>query len=325
MKHNSSSAFIRSRLWAWQGVSLGVIARQRNIQRDSAEAYLAEAITAGAAYAWHRAGVPRTALAAVAAAAARHLCPPARPACPVQQPSISVQRPGRSNDQQARAVSQHLEHAHPVECRLQEDMRLPGEPACLAQEATIPVHRPAHDNDQQAGAASRRSEQCPAEAGVQAQQAAQQPGDLLCAPAVARPAFVQVSSNLGCLPRLPTAGCLQTTAWLQQEQGSTAGAPLESKHPFADGNGGSSDGVALDAGMASTESEGSSVAWEAPNQDLLRQLLERGVSVKMLKEDLPEGIRYGQIRLSLAHIGRLGLLPKLLSASPYTSVQDVST
>ena len=51
----------------------------------------------------------------------------------------------------------------------------------------------------------------------------------------------------------------------------------------------------------------------APGQDLLKQLLERGVGVKLLKEQLPDSIRYGQIRLSLAHIGRLGLLPQLLA------------
>lgn len=54
-------------------------------------------------------------------------------------------------------------------------------------------------------------------------------------------------------------------------------------------------------------------ALQAPGQDLLKQLLERGVSVKLLKEQLPDSIRYGQIRLSLAHIGRLGLLPQLLA------------
>lgn len=54
-------------------------------------------------------------------------------------------------------------------------------------------------------------------------------------------------------------------------------------------------------------------ALQAPGQDLLKQLLERGVSVKLLKEQLPDSMRYGQIRLSLAHIGRLGLLPQLLA------------
>ncbi|BDA48518.1 probable Werner syndrome ATP-dependent helicase homolog at N-terminal half [Coccomyxa sp. Obi] len=301
------------RMFMEQGASLCTIARQRNIQRDSAEAYLAEAMTAGAAYAWHRARVPRAALAAVASAAARHLCPAGQPACPAQQPSIHAQRLGRSNDEQARAVCEDLEHASPVACPIQEELCPPVQPACPAQQP-IPVHRLARTDDQQAQAASKCSEQCPAEAVVQAQPTAEQPEDL-CAPAVAIPALGQVSSNWGCLPGMPcTATCLQEPAGLQQQRSSTAGASSRNKHPLAQGSGGSSAVSALDSKMATAERENSIMAWEAPNQDLLRQLLERGVSIKMLKEELPEDIRYGHIRLSLAHIGRLGLLPKLRSA-----------
>lgn len=314
-------------LWAGQGASLCTIARQRNIQRDSAEAYLAEAMTAGAAYAWHRTRVPRAVLAAVAAAAARHLCPPAQPACPAQQPGIPAQRPACSNDQQAGAVSEILEHAPPVACPVQEDMCWPAQPACLAQEATFPVHRLAGSDDQQAGAASRCLQQCPAKAGVHAQQPIQQPEVPLCAPAVAVPALRPGSSNQECPPRMPcTAACLLETAGLQQQQqqhSSGAGASLGRKHPSAQGTEGCSAAPALDT-KAATAGCGSPISeWEAPNQDLLRRLNECGVSIKTFKEELPESIRFGQIRLSLAHIGRLGLLPKLLPALSHPYVQDI--
>ena len=42
--------------------------------------------------------------------------------------------------------------------------------------------------------------------------------------------------------------------------------------------------------------------------DLLSRLQELGLTIKILKEQLPESIRFGQIRLCLAHSGRLSLL-----------------
>ncbi|EIE27670.1 ribonuclease H-like protein [Coccomyxa subellipsoidea C-169] len=68
--------------------------------------------------------------------------------------------------------------------------------------------------------------------------------------------------------------------------------------------------------IAEAITAGAAYAWHhahEPGQDLVEQLQERGVTVKMLKEHLPESVRYGQIRLCLAHIGRLGLLPQLLA------------
>ncbi|CAL8463613.1 g3147 [Coccomyxa elongata] len=138
------------RIFMEQGASLCTIARQRNIQRDSAEAYLAEAMTAGAAYAWHRTRVPRAVLAAVAAAAARHLCPPA-------QPGIPAQRPGCSNDQQAGAVSDSSEHAPPVAGPIKEEKCPPAQPACRAGQPSNPAQRSGHSNNQQAGAVSKPS------------------------------------------------------------------------------------------------------------------------------------------------------------------------
>ena len=41
------------------------------------------------------------------------------------------------------------------------------------------------------------------------------------------------------------------------------------------------------------------------NNDVLGKLQDIGWSIKTLKEHLPESIRFGQIRLCLAHMGRL--------------------
>jgi hypothetical protein len=48
-------------------------------------------------------------------------------------------------------------------------------------------------------------------------------------------------------------------------------------------------------------------------ENLAQKLLAVRVGVKALKGRLPESVRYGQIRLALAHIGRLGMLPQLLA------------
>lgn len=46
---------------------------------------------------------------------------------------------------------------------------------------------------------------------------------------------------------------------------------------------------------------------EEAGTDLLCRLQAHGCTIKTLKEQLPDSIRYGQIRLCLAHAGRLGL------------------
>ena len=56
----------------------------------------------------------------------------------------------------------------------------------------------------------------------------------------------------------------------------------------------------------------------AAGEDLAGRLQAAGVSIKTLKEALPESVRYGQIRLPIAHIGRLGLLQRLLAADRAT-------
>lgn len=66
--------------------------------------------------------------------------------------------------------------------------------------------------------------------------------------------------------------------------------------------------------LAGAGAEGLRHAACAVNADLAGQLQAAGVTVKALKERLqPEAARHGQIRLALAHIGRLGLLPELLA------------
>ena len=54
----------------------------------------------------------------------------------------------------------------------------------------------------------------------------------------------------------------------------------------------------------STAVIGGNVAPFASN-DVLGKLQDAGCSIKSLKEQLPESIRFGQIRLCLAHMGRL--------------------
>lgn len=150
---------------------MGAIAEVRHIQLDSAEGYLAEAITAGAAYDWHRLAVPRDVLAAVAAAAASA-----------------------------------WESANSSSC---------------AGGGTVPSE---------------------------------------------------------------DVGATEGGTWDRAGGGQDEVRPLEGL---------------MAAGM-----------------DLTRTLQDKGVSVKMLKERLPESVRYGQIRLTLAHIGRLGLLHDLLAEQP---------
>lgn len=166
-----------------QGLPVGAIAEVRHIQVDSVEGYLAEAITAGAAYDWQRLRVSRDALASVAVAA---------------------------------ASAWKLAHSS----------------ASCVTAATGPPG----DGSGSSGA----------------------DGEVLS---------VEVEGT--------------------EQGGRTGTAP-----------GGQEEAAALSC---------------ADGEDLTHKLQAAGVSVKVLKERLPESVRYGQIRLGLAHIGRLGLLRELLA------------
>lgn len=230
-----------------QGASICAIAQQRNIQVDSVEAYLAEAITAGAAYPWHRARVPRATLCAVAAAAARHLS------------SENVQPAGLTYEPCAAIAAQQ-----PESIPAQQQMPAAAFSCCSAEAPPVA-----------------------AVAGAPLSRAAK----------LADAAVVDRAAVLHLAVERPTeaAGRCECTA-------SIAAAADDARLHWA-------------ASCSATSFAGSAMGceqalWLSPEQDLLKLLLERGVTVRMLKDELPESIRYGQIRLSLAHIGRLGLLPE---------------
>ncbi len=249
---------------ARQGASIRAIARQRNIQRDSVEGYIAEAITAGAAYAWHHAHVPRATLAAVAGAAARYLCPPAQNPCPpAQDSSPAAQNP----------------------CPPAQNSCLPARSQCLPAQQPGPTHAI-----------------CPA---------AHLPGG---------PALQERSSSglagandAGALAGAKDAGALAAArhAGLQQHSQCASASTHVDSEAVLEGGQARVAGPTSQPGLVERLCQLGPL--QEPGQDLVKQLQERGVTVKMLKEQLPESVRYGQIRLCLAHIGRLGLLPQLLA------------
>lgn len=51
-----------------------------------------------------------------------------------------------------------------------------------------------------------------------------------------------------------------------------------------------------------------SASGQEASENLLSLLQVLGVTIKIFKEKLPENIRFGQIRLCLAHAGRLSCL-----------------
>jgi hypothetical protein len=213
---------------------------------------LAEAITAGAAYSWHRTHVSRGTLATVAAAAAAALMPgTGRP--PLQR------SPGRA----------------------------------FGPSLSAPCHARAEEGASDAPAAVGMTD-----------------------PPTVRPVTAAQAARLDRQgPKIPA--CQQDSAAMSQDAdeenhgcpNKTVSAPLQ---PVAASLSVARAQNSPVAGEYTSEARQSSMEPSVHGTDLVRVLQERGWTVKSLKERLPESISYGHIRLSLAHIGRLGLQPDFL-------------
>lgn len=256
-----------------QGMSIRSIADLRRMQRDSVESYLAEAITAGKEYAWHRMHVPRRTLAAVAAAAARALGTAAA-ACASAPPAGAADGP--ITNALASAVGPSAE--------------LSGADAAGPQAASATIRGAVvcgeHDDCCVGGAtgvfdASKGN--CMANAD----------------------ALGLSSAPLGAAARESAEAepCLR----MQQDDAEKENRCSHAQTAIA------SVGVTSAASRQAGGVMGAGHLQPGAGADLVKLLQEKGCAVKTLKDSMLGSVSYGHIRLCLAHIERLQMLQELLA------------
>lgn len=279
-------------------MSVGVIAELRHVKLDTVEAYLADAILSGKAYDWHRLHVSDDMLATVSEHASAQLAgrrsmndtsnDSGTLSCPADESMMpqSQSKPGESNDE-----SECLDISCAQRCGNDLDKE---NMACSCQEgASVGTGTSACDEPHLSCSRQeqwkRASKSAPAPASVATRSVlglefcADKASSMHSMPS-ARPQTSEHSSTPSLQPGMLPAS-------------TTAPSRLVSGHGSAD-SARPEDSCVGDVGShKSSGSKRSSV-----DQSRLQEL---GVTIKMLKEQLPESIRYGQIRLCLAHVWRV--------------------
>ena len=124
-------------------------------------------------------------------------------------------------------------------------------------------------------------------------------------------ATADAAGSVGCSPACSTVGEAGGAAQLGRMRSEAEGGVAATRADVGSSpsaNGASSSSTIAAIVRRQVRDQGACAAAE----DLTQKLQAAEVTVKALKEALPEGVRYGQVRLALAHISRLGLLQQLL-------------
>lgn len=275
------------------------IAELRHVKLDTVESYLAEAITAGKAYDWHRLHVSEGVLATISEFASAQLAAAEEQGtvdfsegmtaelCKAHDPRIqqhacmassSHTDPGRA-DVHATSCHEDKENLlHP--CSLQQQLR---PSRCAVSDATgrsDELHMSSSISERHAGcstsapAAGADMDRWEPQKTCHGKRAHSMPSALPKSPG---------HSSAPCLQHYTLAIDLSPGSSLAEQGAPRAHSPR---------------GIAGESGSKGSKPE-------LLSRDLLGRLQEQGCTIKTLQEQLPESIRFGQIRLCLAHAGRL--------------------
>ena len=306
-----------------QGMSVNSIADLRHIKLDTVESYLADAMTAGKAYNWHRLNVPDSMLATVRKHASALLAAAAegvRRDISLDGGSAQQRLEGSPVMPEGPCISGQNSHSR-HECEYLD--------VCCAQQALD------DQADEHKGVTGPKPQIHVPESGAHT------------------PAASDISKGADTHKCHPQSSCAHSASTIATD--SAAGAATKGAGEFGLGVEGSVYGVGApgmpkisctasapihlssssylpperpvvyDAESTDALCRGASAVLQAfsdhqagavrcravgqeANVDLLSMLQRLGVTIKKFKENLPEGIRFGQIRLCLAHNGRLSAL-----------------
>lgn len=292
-------------------MSIEAIAEVRHLKVDTVESYLAEAITAGRAYDWHRMRISDSVYAAVSQHASAQL----RAAEEPKEADGFTGTSESSLQQQDRGLQQ--------ESVLQQSMANGDEGAGAEgvhqQEAVLPQSQAVSSDGNWEVCCAQPSQPSDAEKENCLQAADALQLERLCRHSAAQECCNMSSSSgqgrRGSSHIAPTAESALTRTKPQRwtcdadahsmpgmlQKASESGAHLCPSRVVANMRQPAEAGAHMQGGAALTVSSVAPVA----STDILGKLQDAGCSMKSLKEQLPEGIRFGQIRLCLAHMGRL--------------------
>ena len=307
---------------AAQGVSVEAIAGLRHLKLDTVESYLAAAMTAGKAYDWHRLQVSEGVLAAVIEHASTQLAAAARdvksgtgiaqgvqqhprddPGMP--QHSCAYGQSSQSSEEHdyldvccAQRATDHRagdgERIHILETQNDVPESQEGVPTALNAVSNGAVTQDRHPESSCVYGASTDTTSSAARAGKGADDTAlgsecladaDKAPSMSAVPSMGQP-LIRYSSSASLPPDRPV---------VDRSNSSDAICRRASAVPQT---GSASRAAAVRCGAAEEEQSIS----------LLSRLQGLGITIKVLKEQLPESIRSGQIRLCLVHADRLCLL-----------------
>ena len=270
-----------------QGMSLQAIGDLRRLKLDTAESYLAEAMTAGKAYDWHRLHVPDGVFGTVSEHASAQLATASGAHTSGSCLSSGLQEDPEDNP----AMPENICADGQGSQNSNEDDYLD---VCCAQRAPEDQEEVSERGNSQAHMSKSQG------ADLTSLAASNRHPESSCVCAGTEPIMSTILADGGavgsvlgvnrpaCADKapstphrsLPCDAVCRTSLAIPQ-------APIDGK------------ASALRCGDDTRQEQG---------VDLLSRLQELGVTIKILKEQLPESIRFGQIRLCLAHAGRLSLL-----------------
>ena len=272
-------------------MSVQAIADLRRLKLDTVESYLAEAMTAGKAYDWHHLHVPDEVFAAVRKHAAAQLAAAAGTHTSGSCPSSRLQEFPGDNPAMPENICADSQGSQKCDDNVHLDV-------CCAQRSP---------GNQDLENERSRSQTC---------MSGSQGGDLTSSDASNK----EVDTRNRHPESTCVSGYLDTSATLAAE--GAEGSALGVRRPACANRAPSTRHHSLPCDAVCRTSLGvpqepadckanAMRCGDDPRQeqglDLLSRLQEIGVTIKVLKEQLPESIRYGQIRLCLAHAGRLSL------------------
>ena len=270
--------------WCVQGMSVGTIAELRHLKLDTVECYLAEAMVAGKAYDWHRLYVSDDVLGTITEHVATQLAA-AEPAsiagsstgafqsCGPQRQKLPCAAHNNSACSEAPAIDGFSKTEKEDHSRTAGRPQQSSFPGSGAVNGSTPSHASIHANSSAAAGRACTDRSAPAALPAPGKTASGYQGGLYNGKAHSVPAVA--------------SSCQSSARWQQGQQGSVLPGQGEA--------------------VAGARPCSRALRAEEAGTDLLCSLQAHGCTIKTLKEQLPDSIRYGQIRLCLAHAGRLGL------------------
>ena len=292
-----------------QGMSIETIAEVRHLKLDTVESYLAEAITAGRAYDWHRMRVTDSGYAMISQHVSAQLSAAGEP-----KEAGRVKSTGTGVFQQEEGVLQQSISSRGKEV---------GAEGSQQQEASLPQSQSLSSNSECEVCCAQPSHHSHAEK-ENCLQAKSLQLERLCRPAGAQEHCNMSSSSAqdwrGSSSIAPVAGQALIRRESQKvvddryvhSMPSVSHKAIEhySKAHLCPSRSAATMRQPAEAGAHTKDSAAVMGGHRAPvaSNDVLGKLQDAGCSIKALKEELPESIRFGQIRLCLAHMGRLSSL-----------------